>query len=91
MIDYATPADRIGTSLDAKRARAIAYLRSRGKYIVDADCNFRPTSAADTDIRRTWRRWAAETGNPLPAWLAELGDVLPADADLPCLMRKQAA
>ena len=53
MIDYVTPADRIGTSLAAKRAAAIAYLRSRGKYILDADCNFRPTRSTHTDVRRT--------------------------------------
>jgi hypothetical protein len=53
MIDYATPADRLGTSLAAKRAAAVAYLRSRGKCILDHDCNWTPTSAANTDVRRT--------------------------------------
>ena len=55
MIDYVTPAMRLAaaTSLEAKRAAAIAYLRSRGKYILDKDCNFRPTRSTHTDVRRT--------------------------------------
>jgi len=53
MIDYCTSADRLGTSLTAKRASAIAYLRSRGKYLLDRDCNWRPTPAKATDIRKT--------------------------------------
>ena len=61
MIDYVTPADRIGTSLAAKRAAAISYLRSRGKYIVDADCNFVPTNAAKTDVKRTMVQATVET------------------------------
>lgn len=61
MIDYVTPADRIGTSLAAKRAAAIAYLRSRGKYIGDADCNFVPTNAAKTDVKRTMVQATVET------------------------------
>ena len=59
-IDYITPADRLGTSLQAKRAAAIAYLRSRGKYIVDADCNWRPTNAANTNIRITFDNATSE-------------------------------
>lgn len=55
MIDYCTPADRLGTSLTAKRASAIAYLRSRGKYLLDEDCNWTPTCAKATDIRQTIR------------------------------------
>jgi hypothetical protein len=52
-LDHATAADRLGTSLEAKRAAAIAYLRSRGKYIIDESCNFRPTRSTHTDVRRT--------------------------------------
>jgi hypothetical protein len=60
-LDHATAADRLGTSLAAKRAAAIAYLRSRGKYIVDADCNFVPTNAAKTDVKRTMVQATVET------------------------------
>jgi hypothetical protein len=55
MIDYCTPADRLGTSLAAKRFSAIAYLRARGKYLLDENCNWRPTCAKATDIRQTIR------------------------------------
>ena len=61
MIDYVTPADRLGTSLSAKRAAAIAYLRSRGKYILDESCNFRPTNAANTNVQRTMVQATVET------------------------------
>lgn len=61
MIDYATPADRLGTSLDAKRARSIAILRARGKYIADLGCAFVPRSAATTDVRLTWAESKSET------------------------------
>ena len=61
MIDYVTPADRIGTSLAAKRAAAIAYLRSRGKYILDESCNFRPTRSTHTDVRPTLGQATVET------------------------------
>ncbi len=61
MTDYMTPADRLGTSLEAKRAASKAYLRSRNKYIADIGCNFVPTSAANTDVRRTMVNAQAET------------------------------
>lgn len=80
MIDYVTPADRLGTSLQAKRAAAIAYLRSRGKYIVDADCNWRPTNAANTNIRRTFDNVTSEL-------VSEDRFVL----GVPSLLRRQAA
>lgn len=79
-LDYATPADRLGTSLDAKRARAVGYLRSRGKYIVDADCNFVPTNAANTDVGRTMDHYRAEAANDERITLG-----------VPSLLRKQAA
>jgi hypothetical protein len=53
-LDHATRADRLGTSLEAKRAAAIAYLRSRGKYVFDRDCEFKPTRSTHTDVRRTF-------------------------------------
>lgn len=54
-IDHQTAAGRIGaaTSLEAKRAAAVEYLRLRGKYIVDPGCGFVPTGAASTDVRKT--------------------------------------
>jgi hypothetical protein len=55
-IDYITSADRLGISLAAKRSSAIGYLRSVGKYIVDEGCAFKPTSAAKTDVRKTFAR-----------------------------------
>jgi hypothetical protein len=55
-IDYITSSDRLGTSLAAKRSSAIGYLRSQNKYIVDQGCAFKPTSAAKTDVRKTFAR-----------------------------------
>ena len=81
-IDYITPADRLGTSLQAKRAAAIAYLRSRGKYIVDADCNWRPTNAANTDVQRTIVNAMAETITQ---------DCVRQAMGVPSLLRRQAA
>jgi hypothetical protein len=60
MIDHYTPADRLGTSLTAKRAAAIAYLRSRNKYLLDEGCNFLPTCAKATDVRQTIREARSE-------------------------------
>jgi hypothetical protein len=60
-IDYATAADRLGTSLAAKRANAVAYLRYRRKYIADEGCKWRPTPARATDIERTFASYRAET------------------------------
>jgi hypothetical protein len=81
-IDYATPADRLGTSLAAKRAAAIGYLRSRGKYIVDADCNCRPTKPEATDVARTMVNAKVEAiGQECQRYAA----------GVPSLMRKQAA
>ena len=53
MIDHATPADRLGTSIESKRTAAIAYLRSRNKYLIDPGCRWKPTNAANTDVKRT--------------------------------------
>lgn len=35
-------------------AKAIQYLRSRGKYILDEDCGFKPSGAAATDVAKTF-------------------------------------
>lgn len=53
MTDTTATSTQPGTSIEAKRELAIAYLRSRGKYIVEQGCKWRPTSAAATDIRHT--------------------------------------
>jgi hypothetical protein len=79
LIDYCTPADRLGTSLAVKRAAAIAYLRSRGKYIADLGCNFVPTNAANTDVKATM--WAAD----VEACMDRI------NLGVPSLMRRQAA
>ena len=58
MIDYITPAQRLAgaTSPEAKRAAAIAYLRSRRIYILDHDCKFKPTGKFGTDVAATWAK-----------------------------------
>lgn len=44
---------------------AIAYLKSRGKYIVQPGCKFSPTNAASTDVEECVRKYRAETsGSP---------------------------
>ena len=43
-----------------KLTEAIEYLRSRGKYIADRDCKWKPTNAAKTNIKKTieeYRKW----------------------------------
>ena len=78
--DHVTAADRLGTSLDVNRAAAIAYLRSRGKYIADLGCNFVPTNRAQTDVKRTMDNYRAEAANDERMTLG-----------VPALMRRQAA
>jgi hypothetical protein len=43
-----------------KLEAAIDYLRSRGKYILDEGCKFKPTKAVQTDVRETIRAYRAE-------------------------------
>jgi len=43
-----------------KLDEAIAYLRSRKKYIIDQGCNFIPTKAVQTDVSETIRAYRAE-------------------------------
>ena len=38
---------------EMKIAKAIVYLRGRGKYIVDRTCLFRPTDSAATNVAQT--------------------------------------
>ena len=54
MIDYVTPADRIGTSIAAKLARANAYLDANKLSVLRH--GFRPRPAVTTDVRATWAR-----------------------------------
>jgi hypothetical protein len=43
-----------------KLEAAIAYLRSRKKYIIDPGCKFRPSSATHTDITKTIEMYRQE-------------------------------
>jgi len=43
-----------------KLENALAYLRARKMYILEFQ--FSPTSAAATDVRKTWQRYIAEVG-----------------------------
>jgi len=43
-----------------KLDEAIAYLRSRKKYVVDPGCKFKPTSSAHTDITKTVEAYRQE-------------------------------
>ena len=43
-----------------KLNEAVAYLRSRKKYIVDPGCKFIPTNAAHTDVAETIRKYRME-------------------------------
>ena len=45
-----------GKMMDIKLAAAIAYLRSKNKYLLDITCKFIPTKAVDTDIRATFNK-----------------------------------
>ena len=46
---------------EVKRAEAIEYLRSRGKYLLDG-CKWVPAPAANTDVKLTWLQYLADTG-----------------------------
>ena len=88
IIDYVTPEERVSPS-HGVRARSVCMPRvplmqsERGRY---------SWSAADTDVRRTWRRWAAETGSPLPGWLAEQDIEAGCNSEgMPWFLKKQAA
>jgi len=45
------------TNLTTKLDAAIAYLRSRNIYVVDANNKFMPTPVAHTDVSATMRRY----------------------------------
>jgi hypothetical protein len=43
-----------------KLNEAVAYLRSRKKYIVDPGCKFVPTKPVQTDVAETIRKYRME-------------------------------
>lgn len=43
--------------MNEKLEAAIAYLRSRGKYICDTKNRFKPTDAANTNVEETMRQY----------------------------------
>jgi len=45
------------TNLTTKLDAAVAYLRSRNIYVVDANNKFVPTPVAHTDVSATMRRY----------------------------------
>jgi len=45
------------TNLTTKLDAAVAYLRSRNIYVVDANNKFVPTPVAHTDVAATMRRY----------------------------------
>jgi hypothetical protein len=53
--------------MNDKLEAAIAYLRGRNKYVLDAGCDFVPTKPVQTDVGetvRTYRR-EVEQSNPI--------------------------
>lgn len=52
-----------GETLEEKRAKAIEYLRSREKYVLDEDCTFKPTPyTVKVDILKKYGAGAAGRG-----------------------------
>jgi hypothetical protein len=66
-LDHMTAADRIGTSLGAKRARAWAYLNENQLSVLKH--GFCPTRACDTDVTATWARRSRRAYNQPPIGL----------------------
>lgn len=54
-----------------KLEAAIAYLRSRKKYIFDVGCKFKPTSPAHTDITKTVEMYRQEVLEEPPVRLVK--------------------
>lgn len=46
--------------MNEKLTKAIDYLRSRGKYIIDVNCKFIPTDATHTNIAKTVEAYKQE-------------------------------
>jgi len=55
-----------------KLEAAIAYLRSRKKYILDVGCKFKPTSPAHTDITKTVEAYRQEVLEEPPVRLVKV-------------------
>lgn len=54
-----------------KLNEAVAYLRSRKKYIVDSGCEFVPTKAVQNDVAETIRKYRQEVENVSPVQLVK--------------------
>lgn len=54
-----------------KLESAIAYLRGRGKYVLDEGCKFIPTKAVQTDVRETIRSYRLEVEKVSPVSLVK--------------------
>jgi len=52
-----------------KLDEAIAYLRSRNKYIIDVGCSFVPTKPVLTDVAETIRKYRMEVEKVAPVQL----------------------
>ena len=46
---------------EQKLEEAISYLRSRGKYVVDKTCAFRPTDSSATNVAQTVANYRRDT------------------------------
>lgn len=57
--------------MNEKLEAAVAYLRSRKKYIVDPGCKFVPTNAAHTDVAETVRLYRMEVEQVEPVRLVK--------------------
>ena len=51
--------------MNEKLQAAIAYLRNRNIYVVDANNKFVPTGVASTDVAATWRRYEIQISERL--------------------------
>lgn len=54
-----------------KLNEAVAYLRSRKKYIVDPGCNFVPTKPVQTNVAETMRKYRMEVEDVSPVQLVK--------------------
>ena len=54
-----------------KLNEAVAYLRSRKKYIVDSGCKFVPTKPVQTDVAETMRKYRQEVEQVSPVQLVK--------------------
>lgn len=58
--------------MNEKLEAAIAYLRSRKKYLTDPGCKFKPTSSAHTDIMKTVETYRQEVLEEPPVRLVKV-------------------